>query len=170
MNINRLTLGIFTIGIAATFYVNALGYPSRAANMPLIYSVVVALFGAAMVGQEVIGTLRRRRVGPATERVDSHSEGGISSGEDSFAVQGSQRNKQWKAMVVFLLAALYIYSIALAGYLLATVAFMGISLAITGYVSLRFALVGIALLVTMVCLVFIGFLGLPVPLLPPFLS
>lgn len=169
MNMNRLTLGIFAIGVAATFYVNALGYPSRAANMPLIYSVVVALFGAAMVGQEVVGTLRRRRVGAAAEGVDSHSEGGISSGEDSFAVQGG-RHKQWKAMVVFLLAALYIYSIALAGYVLATVAFMGISLAITGHVSLRFALVGIALLVAMVCLVFIGFLGLPVPLLPPFLS
>lgn len=161
MNISRLALGMFVIGVAATFYVNALGYPSRAANMPLIYSVVVALFGAAMVGQEVLGTLRRRRVGAA--------EGMESPAEDASAESGGRR-KQWKAMVVFLLAALYIYSISLVGYLLATVAFLGVSLAMIGYVTWRFALVGIVLLVTVVCLVFIGFLGLPVPLLPPFLS
>ncbi|HSP56714.1 MAG TPA: tripartite tricarboxylate transporter TctB family protein [Halomonas sp.] len=169
MNTSRLTLGIFAIGVAATFYVNALGYPSRAANMPLIYSVVVALFGASMVGQEVLGTLRRRRAGAAAEVMDLPAEGSIDGGEDASAEQGGRR-KQWKAMVAFLLAVLYIYSISLAGYLLSTVAFMGAALAMIGHVSLRFALVGIVLLVAMVCLVFIGFLGLPVPLLPPFLS
>lgn len=168
MNVSRLVLGAFAIGIAAAFYVTALGYPDKAANMPLIYSVVVALLGAAMVGQEVLGTLQRRRVG-AAEGMASPAEGSNDGGEDASTEQGGQR-KPWKAMVVFLLAALYIYSISLLGYLLATVAFMGISLAMIGHVSRRFALMGIALLVTMVWLVFIGFLGLPVPLLPPFLS
>jgi 4-amino-4-deoxy-L-arabinose transferase-like glycosyltransferase len=49
MNVSRLVLGVFAIGIAAAFYVTALGYPDKAANMPLIYSVVVALLGVAMV-------------------------------------------------------------------------------------------------------------------------
>lgn len=168
MNMSRLVLGVFAIGIAAAFYVTALGYPDKAANMPLIYSVVVALLGAAMVGQEVLAMLQRRRVGVA-EAMASPAEGSNDGGENASAESGGRR-KQWKAMVVFLLAAFYIYSISLAGYLLATVAFMGISLAMIGHVSLRFALVGIVLLVTMVWLVFIGFLGLPVPLLPPFLS
>ncbi|SEL94701.1 tripartite tricarboxylate transporter TctB family protein [Halomonas daqiaonensis] len=165
---SRLVFGVFAIGIAAAFYVTALGYPDKAANMPLIYSVVVALLGAAMVGQEVLGMLRRRRVGVA-EGVELPAEDSIAGGEDASAESGGRR-KQWKAMVVFLLAALYIYTISLVGYLLATVAFMGVSLAMIGYVTWRFALVGIVLLVAMVCLVFIGFLGLPVPLLPPFLS
>ncbi len=162
MNVSRLALGMFAIGVAATFYVNALGYPDRAANMPLIYSVVVALLGAAMVAQEVVGTLRRRRAGAG-------GTGTASAAADASAGQGARR-KPWKAMLAFLLAALYVYSISLAGYLLATVAFMAVALAMIGHVSWRFALLGIVLLVAVVCLVFIGFLGLPVPLLPPSLS
>jgi ABC-type multidrug transport system permease subunit len=52
----------------------------------------------------------------------------------------------------------------------ATVGFMVVALSIIGHLSWRFAAIGIVLLVTLVCTVFIGFLGLPVPLLPPLLS
>ncbi|KAA0009772.1 tripartite tricarboxylate transporter TctB family protein [Billgrantia pellis] len=169
MNVSRLTLGVFTIGVAIAFYVTALGYPQRAANMPLIYSVVVALLGAAVVGQELVGALHRRRMAGVVGVTVSPS--GTEDVEDmaTSAGQGGRR-KLWKAMLVFLLAALYVYSISLLGYLLSTVAFMGLALTLVGHVSWRFALVGIAVLVAVVCLVFLGFLGLPVPLLPPVLS
>lgn len=163
MNISRLVLGFFAIGIAATFYITAMGYPAKAANMPLIYSVVVALLGAAMVGQEVFSIRRRRQLsadGAATSTNDASPE------EETISGQARHR-KPWKAMLAFLLATVYLYSISIVGYLIATVGFMVVALAMIGHVSWRFAAIGIVLLVAVVCAVFIGFLGLPVPLLPP---
>lgn len=163
MNISRLVLGFFAIGIAATFYITAMGYPAKAANMPLIYSVVVALLGAAMVGQEVFSIRQRRKMsadGAATSTNDASPE------EETISGQAKHR-KPWKAMLAFLLAAVYLYSISIMGYLIATVGFMVVALAMIGHVSWRFAAIGIVLLVAVVCAVFIGFLGLPVPLLPP---
>lgn len=163
MNISRLVLGFFAIGIAATFYITAVGYPAKAANMPLIYSVVVALLGAAMVGQEVFSICRPRQMsadGAATSTHNAPSEEATVNGQ-------ARRSKPWKAMLTFLLAAAYLYSISILGYLIATVGFMVVALAMIGHVSRRFAAIGIVLLITVVCAVFIGFLGLPVPLLPP---
>ena len=163
MNISRLVLGFFAIGIAATFYITAMGYPAKAANMPLIYSVAVALLGAAMVGQEVFSILRQLSVeGAAT----SHT----AAPEDESVSGQARHRKPWKAMLIFLLAAVYLYTISITGYLIATVGFMVVALAMIGHVSWRFAAIGIGVLVAVVCLVFIGFLGLPVPLLPPLFS
>lgn len=157
MNISRVALALVSIGIAGVFYVNALEYPSRAASMPLIYSVVVALLGIAMLVQEVVGA-RRRKLVPA-------SSSDTSEGDSSET--GGQR---WKALLILVLAAVYVNCIMWLGYVLATVVFMLVALAIVRHVALRFSLIGISVLVAMVCLVFIGFLGLPVPLLPPFLA
>ncbi|OAZ93511.1 tripartite tricarboxylate transporter TctB family protein [Halomonas sp. G11] len=165
MNMSRLVLGVFAIGLAATFYVTALGYPDKAANMPLIYSVVVALLGAAMVGQEIISTLRRRKVS-----VEGAATASDAAPEETAVSEQEHQRKPWKAMLIFLLAAVYLYSISILGYLGATVGFMVVALSIIGHLSWRFAAIGIVLLVTLVCTVFIGFLGLPVPLLPPLLS
>ncbi|NWO10415.1 tripartite tricarboxylate transporter TctB family protein [Chromohalobacter salexigens] len=167
MNVSRLVLGLFAIGLAATFYVNALGYPDKAANIPLIYSVVVALLGVAMVGQEIFSTIRRRQLSADEVVPSTHDD---VAPEEAPASDQASRSKPWKAMLVFLLAALYLYSISMLGYLIATVGFMVVALAMIGYVSWRFAAIGIVLLVIVVCSVFIGFLGLPMPLLPPLLS
>ncbi|ALM51997.1 tripartite tricarboxylate transporter TctB family protein [Halomonas huangheensis] len=155
MNISRLTLALFSIVVAGVFYIDALGYPSRAASMPLIYSVAVALLGFAMLAQEVIGA-RRQGMSPVTS-------GDADTPDDTASSAAGQR---WKAMLVLVLAAVYVYSIMWLGYVLATVLFMLVALAIVRHVSLRFRMIGIAVLVAMVCVVFIGFLGLPVPLLP----
>ena len=130
MNISRLVLGFFAIGIAATFYITAMGYPAKAANMPLIYSVVVALLGAAMVGQEVFSIRQRRKMsadGAATSTNDASPE------EETISGQAKHR-KPWKAMLAFLLAAVYLYSISIMGYLIATVGFMVVALAMIGHV------------------------------------
>ncbi|MEH6643649.1 tripartite tricarboxylate transporter TctB family protein [Vreelandella glaciei] len=158
MNVSRLVLGVFAIGLAATFYIAALGYPDKAANMPLIYSVVVALLGLAMVAQEILPTLRHRQV--VVEKSSAVAD----------ADEQTSRRRPWKAMLIFVLAGLYLYSISVLGYLIATVGFMVIALGIVGHVSWRFAAMGIVALVTVVCAVFISFLGLPVPLLPPLFS
>ncbi|CAD5259668.1 MULTISPECIES: tripartite tricarboxylate transporter TctB family protein [Halomonadaceae] len=163
MNISRLVLGFFAIGIAATFYITAMGYPAKAANMPLIYSVAVALLGAAMVGQEVFSILRQLSAeGAATSNTAAPEEESVSG--------QARHRKPWKAMLIFLLAAFYLYTISITGYLIATVGFMVVALAMIGHVSWRFAAIGIVVLVAVVCAVFIGFLGLPVPLLPPLFS
>tara|TARA_R110002012_G_scaffold99470_1_gene237456 strand:- start:7010 stop:7531 length:522 start_codon:yes stop_codon:yes gene_type:complete len=172
MNISRLVLGIFAIGIAATFYVTALGYPSKAANMPLIYSVIVALLGAAMVGQEIVSFRHRRQLSTdgSTPSADNTSSADNASLEETTENGQSTHRKPWKAMLTFLMAAGYLFSISILGYLIATVLFMVVALTMIGHVSWRFAAIGIVVLVTVVCAVFIGFLGLPVPLLPPLLS
>ncbi|MFI0471634.1 tripartite tricarboxylate transporter TctB family protein [Halomonas sp. HMF6819] len=166
MNTSRLVLGIFAIGVATTFYVTALGYPDKAANMPLIYSVLVALLGTAMVGQELWSRLQSRKtstLGPTTLAAQVAPEDSANGHEEG-------HHKPWKAMLVFLLAVGYLYSLSTLGYLVATVGFMALALIIIGHISWRFATIGIFLLVAVVCAVFIGFLGLPVPLLPPLFS
>lgn len=161
MNTNRLILGIFGVGIAATFYVDALRYPEQAAQMPLIYSVAVGLLSLAMVGQELF-SLRRRK--PKTVQT---SEGAATApgGEDD---QGDEPHRMIVVFIVFAMAIAYVAVISTAGYLLSTVAFMLVSLWLIRTVSLKFSLIGIAVVVAVVCLVFIGFLGLPMPLLPTF--
>ena len=106
MNISRLVLGVFVIGLAATFYVTALGYPDKAANMPLIYSVVVALLGAAMVGQEIISTLRRRKVS-----VEGAATASDADPEETAVSEQEHQRKPWKAMLIFLLAAVYLLAV-----------------------------------------------------------
>jgi len=49
---------------------------------------------------------------------------------------------------------------------LATVLFMALALVLIRTVSVRFAVIGTVVLVAVVCLVFVQFLGLPIPLLP----
>ncbi|WP_206517243.1 hypothetical protein, partial [Xanthomonas euvesicatoria] len=92
---SRLVLGVFAIGIAATFYITALGYP---ANMPLIYSVVVALLGAAMVAQEIFSARHRRQLsadGAVTSADNATSDETVGYGQ-------SKQRKPWKAMLTFL--------------------------------------------------------------------
>ncbi|MCQ4325062.1 hypothetical protein CXK94_01895 [Stutzerimonas stutzeri] len=149
MNKHRVLLGLFGIALAGLFFVNALNYPAAAAEMPLIYSVTVALLSLAMVLAEL---LRRAPAG---------------SGEAS---EERPRPRHAAAFAVFALAIAYVAAIDTLGYLLSTVAFMAVALLVIRTVSVRFALFGTVALVAVVCLVFIHFLGLPVPLLPPAIS
>lgn len=51
MNTSRLVLGIFGVGIAVVFAIDSTGYPDQAAQMPLIYSMAVALLSLGMVAE-----------------------------------------------------------------------------------------------------------------------
>jgi hypothetical protein len=156
MNINRLVLGLFGIGVAAVFFVNALGYPQAAAEMPLIYSVTVALLATAMVCSELLRWRAvRRQAGGAGEA----------------AVAAPTLAPRYAATAaVFALACGYVFVITTLGYLLSTLLFMGLALAVIRTVSVRFVLIATVVLVAMVCVVFVKFLGLPVPLLPSAIS
>lgn len=163
MNVIRLAMGIFAIVVAIVFYIDALGYPEKAASMPLIYSVIVGFLGLAMAAEEISALVSVRR----------KAASGASNMEDGITAQKNDSlmsNTAWKSLSIFLLTAIYIYSISILGYLISTVAFMMISLTIVRHVTWRFAFLGIALLIAVVCSLFIGFLGLPVPLLPPEIS
>ncbi|EXF44706.1 Tripartite tricarboxylate transporter TctB family protein [Pseudomonas sp. BAY1663] len=153
MNKHRVLLGLFGIALAGLFFVNALNYPAAAAEMPLIYSVTVALLSLAMVLAELL----RRAPAGSGEASDEASE-------------ERPRPRHAAAFAVFALAIAYVAAIDTLGYLLSTVAFMAVALLVIRTVSVRFALVGTVALVAVVCLVFIHFLGLPVPLLPPAIS
>lgn len=161
MNTNRLIVGIFGVGIAATFYVDALRYPEQAAQMPLIYSVAVALLSLAMIGQELL-SLRRRN--PQTAQT-CEAAATVPDDEDE---QSGEPRRIFAAFIVFAMAIAYVAVINTLGYLLSTVVFMLASLWLIRTVSLKFSLIGIAVLVAVICLLFIEFLGLPIPLLPTF--
>ncbi|MBY6112045.1 tripartite tricarboxylate transporter TctB family protein [Halomonas sp. DP1Y21-3] len=170
MKLSRLLFGLFALGVATLFGVTSLGYPDAAARMPLIYAVVVGLFAIAMIVQELTAHSRARAQASSsaapTLEGSQLAEGELTEG-DSAPAPPAPPARPLKAMAVFVFAAVYIYSISWLGYVVATAVFMGLSLWLVRHVSLRFSLIGIAGLITVVCLVFIGFLGLPVPLLPP---
>lgn len=152
MNKNRLVLGLFGITLAAFFFINALTYPEAAAQMPLIYSVIVALLSLAMVGSELLSW--RTEHGTHFDQQMAVTE------------REPVRSRYGATAIVFLLAIIYVAVIDTLGYLLSTVLFIALVLSVIRTVSVRFAVAGTVVLVVVICLVFIEFLGLPVPLLP----
>jgi putative tricarboxylic transport membrane protein len=156
MNKNRLVLGLFGMALAAVFFINAQGYPEAAAQMPLIYSVTVGLLSLAMVCSELLPwrAARRREAEPAV------ATEGEPPAPPRYAVTAA----------VFALAVAYVAAISTLGYLLSTALFMAVALVLIRTVSVRFSLIGTVVLMTVVCLVFIQFLGLPVPFLPSAIS
>jgi len=156
MNISRLLLGLFGIAVAGVFFFDASNYPRAAAQMPMIYSVAVALLSAAMIGDELV--LKRRRA----------IAGGQGRGKETAAAPAEP--KRWLAVAaIFALAMGYVALMTTLGYIVATALFMAAALAILRTVGWRFALIAGAVLIAVVCLVFVQFLGLPIPLLPSFL-
>lgn len=156
MNMNRLVLGVFGMALAAVFFINAQGYPEAAAQMPLIYSTLVALLSLAMVCSELLRwrAARRREAEPAVATEEEPTA------PPRYAVTAA----------VFALAVAYVAAISTLGYLLSTALFMAVALLLIRTVSVRFSLIGTVVLVAVVCLVFIEFLGLPVSLLPSAIS
>ncbi|WP_110686051.1 tripartite tricarboxylate transporter TctB family protein [Salinicola aestuarinus] len=187
MNVSRLLLGVFGIIVAATFYVAADDYPRAAAEMPVIYAVAVALLSLAMVLDELV--FKRRRLA-AREAGGSDMASGSSATSTGGANEPSMRDaspqraapaaadkdeatstggKRWLAVVaIFALAVAYVLTLQTLGYIFATALFMALALGVIGTVRWPFAVIGSAVLIAMICLVFIGFLGLPIPLLPAF--
>lgn len=151
MNKNRLVLGLFGMALAAAFYTNAHGYPEAAAQMPLIYSVTVGLLSLAIVCSELL----RWRAARRSEALPSEAVDEV-AGSPRYAVTA----------LVFVLAIAYVAAITTLGYVLSTVLFMAVALLLIRTVSVRFAVIGTVVLVAVVCLVFVQFLGLPIPLLP----
>lgn len=160
MNMSRLVLGIFGVGIAMTFSIDSSGYPDQAAQMPFIYSVAVGLLSLAMIAQEVISLRRRRSLAIESEGARLNDDAGSDKDETPSRIAA--------VFIIFALAIIYVAILDFAGYLLATVAFMLASLWVTRAVSIAFSLIGIASVVAVICIVFIAFLGLPIPLLPTF--
>lgn len=161
MNKNRLALGVFGMALAATFFIHGQGYPEAAAQMPLIYSVLVGLLSLAMVCSELL------RLKPSRQRDRQRS---TANGEGAAEEEVVARPRYAVTAGVFLLAAAYVATITSLGYLLSTALFMAIALLLIRTVSVRFSVMGTAVLMAVVCLVFIEFLGLPVPFLPSAIS
>ncbi|MDH4574390.1 tripartite tricarboxylate transporter TctB family protein [Salinicola acroporae] len=159
MNVSRLLLGVFGLVVAGVFFLDASQYPRAAAEMPMIYAVAVALMSLAMVASE----LRLRRQGPALR--EPATEASAMAPDDA-----PPPPRRWMAVaVIFLLAVGYVAMMTTLGYVLATALFLALSLSILRTVKWTFAVIAGALLIAMVCLVFVQFLGLPIPLLPSFL-
>ncbi|WP_342595346.1 tripartite tricarboxylate transporter TctB family protein [Salinicola lusitanus] len=158
MNVSRLLLGVFGLVVAGVFFLDASQYPRAAAEMPMIYAVAVALMSLAMVASE----LRLRRQRPAIREPATEAS--------AMAPDDAPPPRRWMAVaVIFLLAVAYVAMMTTLGYVLATALFLALSLSILRTVKWTFAVIAGALLIAMVCLVFVQFLGLPIPLLPSFL-
>jgi hypothetical protein len=158
MNTSRLVMGIFGVGIAAFFAIDSTGYPDQAAQMPLIYSTAVALLSLGIVAQELISL--RRYCSVALESSDARLS------DDANGDKSEAPGRLGAVFLVFVLAIIYAALINSAGYLLSTILFMLSSLWVIRKVSIIFSLIGITAVVTVICIVFISFLGLPIPLLP----
>ncbi|MFL9812801.1 tripartite tricarboxylate transporter TctB family protein [Stutzerimonas sp. VN223-3] len=155
MNKNRLVLGLFGMALAAAFFTNAQDYPEAAAQMPLIYSVTVGLLSLAIVCSELL----RWRATRQAEALPPEPVDEVTA-PPRYAVTA----------LVFVLAIAYVAAITTLGYVLSTVLFMAVALLLIRTVSVRFAVIGTVVLVAVVCLVFVQFLGLPIPLLPSALA
>ncbi|WP_110661396.1 tripartite tricarboxylate transporter TctB family protein [Salinicola socius] len=182
MNVSRLLLGVFGIVVAGVFFFDASQYPRAAAQMPVIYAVAVALLSLAMVASEL--RLRRRATATRGSGAGAGSGTGVTgagagvtragaTGVNTVAEGSSEATpepRRWAAVaVIFLLAVGYVAVMTTLGYVLATALFMALALAILRTVKWTFALIAGAVLIAMICLVFVQFLGLPIPLLPSFL-
>ena len=155
MNVSRLSLGAFGTFLAIFFFVNNIGYPTRAAQIPLIFSTVVGLLSVALIVQEVVVSRIRPRLatsgGPSEDTKKQHSGWGIA-----------------KAFTIFGFALLYVYGIGIVGYFIATPLFLAASLFVVRGVSVRYAGIGVVALLSVIGLVFFHFLGLNMPALPSF--
>lgn len=158
MNMSRLSLGVFGVGLAVFFFVQNMGYPARAAQIPLMFATAVGLLSLAWIVQEVWSTskLRRTRACP------------YSSDSDSISSAPKNYSRYIKPFSIYVLALMYAYSIGLIGYFLASALFMGLALLIVREVGVRYALIGSVVLLGTISLVFFYFLGLNMPMLPTF--
>lgn len=156
MNVSRLLLGVFGIAVAGVFFFDAGQYPRAAAQMPMIYSVAVALLSLAMVASEL--RLKRR------ELATPGASASLAPGEEPAAPK-----RRVAVVAIFLLAVGYVGVMTTLGYILATALFIALALAILRTVSWTFGLIAGAVLIGVICLIFVQFLGLPIPLLPAFL-
>lgn len=164
MNVSRLLLGLFGIVVAGVFFFDASQYPRAAAQMPMIYSMAVALLSLAMVASEL---RLQRRASAFRETEGTKAYQSVATDE---ANEVPPAPKRWTAVAaIFLLAVGYVAVMTTLGYVLATALFMALALAILRTVKWTFALIAGAVLIAMICLVFVQFLGLPIPLLPSFL-
>lgn len=153
MNVSRLSLGAFGVFLAIFFFVNNIGYPTRAAQIPLIFSTVVGLLSLALIVQEVV--VSKLQIGLATS-------GGPGADERK------QRNGRGiaKAFIIYAFALMYVYGINVVGYFIATALFLTASLLVVRGVSVKYAGIGGAALLFVIGLVFFHFLGLNMPVLP----
>ncbi|MBD3894542.1 tripartite tricarboxylate transporter TctB family protein [Halomonas sp. ML-15] len=159
MNVSRLSLGAFGVFLAIVFFVNNISYPTRAAQIPLIFSTTVGLLSLALIVQEVFAAKLRVRL----------STSGSTS--DGFAVDSKMRfNKEGvvKAFTVYAFALLYVYGISVVGYFIATAMFLAASLFVVRGISIKYASIGAMSLLLVIGLVFFHFLGLNMPALPSF--
>ncbi len=155
MNVSRLSLGAFGVFLAIFFFVNNSGYPTRAAQIPIIFSTAVGLLSVALIVQEVV--VSRMRLGLAT------SAGPAVDTKKQRNVRGIA-----KAFIIYGFALLYVYGIGVVGYFIATALFLAASLFVVRGVSIKYAGIGAAALLFVIGLVFFQFLGLNMPALPSF--
>ncbi|SEG11714.1 hypothetical protein [Billgrantia desiderata] len=153
MNVSRLALGVFGFFLGVFFFLNNMGYPTRAAQMPLIFATTVGLLSLGLIVQEVVVYKRMVRISPAESALSWWKPQRMSKGF-------------FRASLVYFFALLYVYSISLVGYFIGTAVFLGGALFIIRGVSVKYAFVGVACLLIVIGLVFFRFLGLNMPALP----
>lgn len=155
MNMSRLSLGVFGTLLALFFFINNLGYPSRAAQIPLIFASAVGLLSLAWIIQELMLAKRAPKVA-------------VPVGGPASAQPPRSYHQYVKAFSIYVVALVYVYSIGVVGYFIASLLFMGISLLIVREVGVRYAAIGSLALLGTIGVVFFYFLGLNMPTLPTF--
>ena len=151
--IGRLILAACGLVVAAVFFGKSLGYPAAAARMPIIYAFAVGGLSLLLAAQ----ALWSARARAATDEPSSVESAALHAG-------------RVKLIGMILLTLAYVFLLFPLGYVIATLGFMVLGLLWLRRVSIPAAAAGTIVLVAVICLVFIWFLNLPIPLVPTMLA
>lgn len=140
----RMLVALAAIGAAALAYVEAAGYPAAARRLPQLLAVVVAILAAVALAQSVVRL--RRSAGAAWTAPDP------------------RRSALGAGFVVLIL--IYAWLIPTAGYLVATPLMLLVPLVVLRPVGWPVIGLTVVAVTGVIWVIFVWFLGLPVPLFP----
>lgn len=150
----QILFALAMIGVAIAFGIEAAGYSPTAARMPGLLAWVVGLLAVGMLAEALLVRHREVRATPAAGPVhasEAHAGGSIT-----------------RALLFLGLVVLYAATFRFAGFVLATVLFIGVVLMVFRATRPLLSLVTVIATVAGIYAIFIAFLRLPVPLWPAF--
>lgn len=154
----QIIFSLAMIGVAILFEVVAETYGATAARTPNLLAWVVGLLAVAMLVEALLEHLKRRST---AEEIPADGATGLVHASDVQAGGSLSR-------AIFFLALVVVYTMSFrwAGFVLASVVFLGGSMLAFRATGPLFVLVTVLAATVTIYAVFVAFLGLPIPLWP----
>lgn len=152
MNPFIIIIAIISSIMAIVFISEAWSYPSSARDMPIIYASIVLILCVGVVIQQY--------------RITQFNMNNKENAPKKVRITWLFNKDRLLAFVIIALTIIYVFAIQFFGYILPTIAFFFLAAAINKTVSMRATLLAIIIIVSLIGFLFIGFLRLPLNLLP----